>query len=369
MIILLFGVHNFCTAKKMVCTTVYSKELENFGVDKGSLQIIWSRQISTPKKLECTLFHSKLDCMHNAVRIWSEFSLTQDIFFSCHFWDTNFFWNVLILIYWIGLLLTQEERDGEICPFFCSAQTSLKQNQERGMFLLWKLPAWNILWLLRISFLGISLCLLVDKPILNPSALECHIETTTYSCFLCVPYIPKPFTERPWKFHVLKEKSINYKSLPFFRLLKWTKFENLYQKLIILSHEKTKLHIFNFFAFASRFISCICSCHFKFFLLVSIGQNFTRKSSLHRLFERNNTFTCQKNNSRCHLNRKVCWAGPYKTEDTVSHWKGNWKMRELIFGKHLNSGIQHFNTAFWVLLNLPCWINQVKHDCVILTQW
>ena len=28
-----------------------------------------------------------------------------------------------------------------------------------------------------------------------------------------------------------------------------------------------------------------------------------------------------------------------------------------------------FHTAFWVLLNLPCWIGEVKHDCVIITQW
>ena len=145
------------------------------------------------------------------------------------------------------------------------------------MFLLWELPVWNILWLLRVAVFGISLFFLVDKPIPNPSALECHIEPTTYSCFLYVPYIPKPFTERPWKFHVLKEKSINYKSLPFFRLLKWTKFEHLHQKLIMLSHGKTKLRIFNFFAYASRFISCICFLSFQVLFTSFNREKFHKK--------------------------------------------------------------------------------------------
>jgi hypothetical protein len=45
------------------CTIVYSKVVKNFEVESCPLQIYWSGQLPTPKKLECTLFHSKLKCM------------------------------------------------------------------------------------------------------------------------------------------------------------------------------------------------------------------------------------------------------------------------------------------------------------------
>jgi hypothetical protein len=45
------------------CMIVYSKEVKNFGVERCPIQIYWSGQLPTPKKLECTLLHSKLECM------------------------------------------------------------------------------------------------------------------------------------------------------------------------------------------------------------------------------------------------------------------------------------------------------------------
>jgi hypothetical protein len=53
---------------------VYSKEVKNFGVERCALQIYCSGKLPTPKKLECTLFHSKLECMKE--KIGSAFSLT-----------------------------------------------------------------------------------------------------------------------------------------------------------------------------------------------------------------------------------------------------------------------------------------------------
>jgi ribosomal protein L24E len=45
------------------CIIVYSKVVKNFEVERRPLQIYWSGQLLTPKKMECTLFHSKLECM------------------------------------------------------------------------------------------------------------------------------------------------------------------------------------------------------------------------------------------------------------------------------------------------------------------
>jgi hypothetical protein len=72
-----FGVDLSCTPKLLEwtlgalqilgvnfeCMIVYSKEVKNFGVERCPLQIYWSGQLPTPKKVECTLFHSRLECI------------------------------------------------------------------------------------------------------------------------------------------------------------------------------------------------------------------------------------------------------------------------------------------------------------------
>jgi hypothetical protein len=45
------------------CMIVYFKVVKNFGVESCPLQMYWSGKLPTPKKLKCTLFHSKLECM------------------------------------------------------------------------------------------------------------------------------------------------------------------------------------------------------------------------------------------------------------------------------------------------------------------
>ena len=60
-----FGVHMFCTPRRLALC-INSKKYKHLGVEKCPLQHFCSGPLCTPtlpKEFECTLFHSKLDCM------------------------------------------------------------------------------------------------------------------------------------------------------------------------------------------------------------------------------------------------------------------------------------------------------------------